>query len=253
MSNVIPELALYANDTHLLREQGDLFRYEAALDSYDDRLFDAVEDVLRDLARYGYWTPPSATWTLATIDPKPFDDSASATVELSFTAAATGDLTVPAGTRIGTLNPSGVEVTLGDTVFATSAELVVTAGNTGTVAATAEMPGRTFNVRAGKLTYQLGTALANLASVTNAAAATGGADHQLCRLVVYRALELIYSDLFRLDGDGFHNRMELYRRKYDDELRRMQSAGIQVDHDGDGTEDDEERDERHGYAVIRRG
>lgn len=253
MSNVIPELVLYANDTHLLRAQGDVFRYESILDSYEDHLYDACEDVLRDLARYGYWEPPSSAWTIGDVNPIPFDDSVVATVELTFTADAAGELTVPAGTRVRTLDPAGVEVTLGDTIFATDAALVVPAGNTGTVAATAESFGRTYNVRAGKLAYLVSSAPANFSAVTNGAAATGGKDHQLTRLVVYRALENIYADLFRLDGDGFHNRMELYREKYREELRRMQAAGIQVDHDGNATESDEEEAERHGYPVLYRG
>lgn len=96
-----------------------------------------------------------------------------ASVTLTFTTGAgAGDTLVPAGTEVKT----GTDVDA--IVFVTDVGITVTgSGNSGTVTATATTLGAATNVGAGALT-SLGAPIPGVASVTNAASATGGQDEE---------------------------------------------------------------------------
>lgn len=248
----------FAYDAQLREEDGELFHYSDV--SWTRKLVRASDDLIRDLKRHGYlhdhdrwdnWYDLFAYFEES--DYEVIDDSASATVTLKFTAAATGDLTVPAGTRVRNLDPSGDGNTNGAVIFETDADVTVTTGTTGTVTATAEHPGEVYNVDAAELVYLDDAAPTNYSAVTNDAAASGGKDHQLARATVYRALELINQDLMRNDGDSFEVRRKMNRQSYKDELERLIASGIDIDTDGDGIVSEAEEGLRHGFRRFLRG
>lgn len=95
------------------------------------------------------------------------DPATAATVSLTFTASAAG-ATVPAGTVVRT------GAALDALRFTTDAELVLAPSASGSVAATCATTGEAGNANIGTIT-KLETPVAGVVSVTNAAAATGGA------------------------------------------------------------------------------
>lgn len=108
----------------------------------------------------------------------------SATVTLTFTLTAplTTAYTVPIGYEVSTA---------GGLKFTTNTNLVISAGNiSGTVAATAAAIGSTYNVGSYTIT-RLSQALAYLAGVTNAEAATGGTDGEMVEQTKSRAFAAI--------------------------------------------------------------
>lgn len=108
----------------------------------------------------------------------------SATVTLTFTLTAplTTAYTVPIGYEVSTA---------GGLRFTTNTNLVISAGNiSGTVAATAAAIGSTYNVGNYTIT-RLSQALAYLAGVTNAEAATGGTDGETVEQTKSRAFAAI--------------------------------------------------------------
>lgn len=108
----------------------------------------------------------------------------SATVTLTFTLTAplTTAYTVPIGYEVSTA---------GGLRFTTNTNLVISAGNiSGTVAATAAAIGSTYNVGSYTIT-RLSQALAYLAGVTNAEAATGGTDGETVEQTKSRAFAAI--------------------------------------------------------------
>lgn len=230
----------YSYDAQLREEDGELFHYSDV--SWTRKHVRAAEDLVRDLKAHGY---------LQDNDHVILDESAAAAVTLTFTAGAGGDLTVPAGTQVRNLDPDVAGNTHGAVVVSTDADLVVTAGNTGTVAATAEHPGEVYNVDPDTLVYLEDAAPTNFSAVTNAAAA-GGLDHQLTRAAVYRVLELIMQDLMRNADDSFEHRRRMYRQAYRDELDRLVASGVRIDANADGEIGEAEKDLEHGFHRFRR-
>ena len=231
----------FSYDAQLREEDGELFHYSDV--SWTRKHVRAAEDLLRDLKSHGYLQ--DATHTI-------LDESAKAAVALKFTADAAGQLTVPAGTKVRNLDLTVDGNDNGVVVFVTDVELVVPAGNTGTVAATAENPGEVYNVAAETLVHLEDAAPTNFSAVTNEAAASGGVDHQLTRAAVYRAMELINQDLSRGPDDIFEHRRQLYRRSYKDELDRLVAGGVKIDTNADGSISDAEKDHEHGFHRFRR-
>lgn len=237
------------------------FNYDSHLTEEDEQLFDhhprswrkkseqAADDLVRDLKRRGYLDDP---------DHSIIDDFEKATSTVAFVASG-GELTVPAGTRIVALDPDlGLGVNdiakPARLIFITDTELIVADGDTGTVGVTAEHPGAPYNVEAGWLTGLEADAPANLGSVTNEAAASGGVNHQLTRVATYRTMELVMMDLMRMTDDVFDARRKIYAKCYKDELERVIASGINIDTDGDGVVSEEEKDtHEHGYIRLRRG
>lgn len=232
----------YSYDAQLREEDGELFHYSDV--SWQRKHVRAAEDLLRDLKAHGY---------LQDDDHELLDESSKATVTLTFTADAAGSLTVPAGTKVRTLDPDVSGNAYGSVEFETDEALTVTAGNSGTVTATAVNTGEVYNVDAETLIYLSADAPTNFSTVTNDAAAAGGADHQLTRATVYRTLELIMQDLLRNADDAFEHKRQMYRRSYKDELDRLVASGVKIDADGDGSIDETEKDLEHGFHRFRRG
>lgn len=226
----------YSFDAHLRQEEEQLFFWSDR--TWERKHLLAAQDILRDLQRHGYLQEDHHALV---------DAFASATVTLTFTASATAGVTIPAGTRVRTMDATCPEN--GDTVFVTDAELVLAAGASGDVAATAEHAGAPWNVRAGELAH-LEENLAGVESVTNAAAATGGADHQLTRATTYRVLELVFMDLMQEPDDAFDTRRRLHKAAYKEELQRHMAAGLDIDTNADGETSEEER-LMHGHGLHR--
>jgi hypothetical protein len=236
---------VYSNDAQLREEDSALFRKSDQ--SWIRKHKRAAEDIRRDLKRHGYF-PEYDELDIFSTEHELVDDSAKATVELTFTATADGTLSVPKGTRVLTKDPSSTQEN-GLVAFVTDEVLSVSASNSGTVAATAESFGDVYNVEAGSLEH-LEATLTNFDSVTNAAEASGGADHQMTRTAVYRVLELVYMDLMREEGDALDARRKLNAKAYREELERMMAGGIDIDTDGDNDADIEDH---HGFTRFRRG
>lgn len=239
-------MTLYNHDAHLAEEDEQLFDHHAR--SWRKKSARAASDLIRDLKRRGYLDDPDHAF---------LDDFAKATCTVAF-AASGGQLTVPAGAVVVALDPEFGQV-LADVPsparlrFTTDEELVVADGQTGTVTATAEHPGTPYNVEAGWLSALEEDAPANFASVTNDEPATGGADHQLTRAAVYRAMELVMMDLMREPDDVFDARRRLYAKMYAEEIERLVASGLDVDADGDGQASEGEQDTyEHGRIHLRR-
>lgn len=246
----------FSFDTHLREEDSDIFHH--APRSWRQKHLRARDDIIRDLKRRGYldyddfeiysdgvyfWGEDEGTI---------IDDSEQATVELEVTATADGPLTVPAGTRVYDVDPAVEAEKVGAVVFETDADLQVSAGSSATVQATAEHPGEPYNVTAGALEF-IDAELTNFDAVTNPDAATGGNDHQLTRLSVYRVMELVFTDLLRGEDDEFAYKMRLYSDRYDEEIDRMTASGIKIDLDGDGEQSEAEEAFEHAGVRLRRG
>ena len=209
-------LDVYSYDAHLSEEDRELFTFADVSWLRAHRL--ARQDLERDLLRRGFdgISHPSIDNLL--------DEFATATVTLSFTAGAGGSLVVPLGATIRTI--ATATQTNGGVEFTTDVALTVGAGLTGTVAATAAAYGEPYNVAIGTLINYSGTAPTNFSSVTNLAAASGGHDHQLTRASVYRAMDLVYTDLMRGVDDRFGQQRLVYGLRYKEELERMYAAGL---------------------------
>lgn len=245
----------YSYDPHLREEDDQLFHHDPR--SYSRQHKRAVEDIVRDLKRHGYIDYETLRWVgdslhfFGTQTGEVLDDSETASVTLEFTATADGELIVPAGTRVFDADPTQGDQRYGAVVFETDEELTVSADSTGTVAATAEHPGAPYNVDAGTLEH-LDADLTNFESVTNPDAASGGVDHQLARLAVYRTLALVYRDLGTQADDRFDYKRQLYEEHYAEELKRAIASGIDIDLDGDGEIDEGEEDLEHGSVRLHR-
>lgn len=231
---------MFSFDAHLRQEEEQLPYWS------NDRTWErkhglAAQDILRDLQRHGYLQEDHHALV---------DALASATVTLTFEASAGAGVTIPAGTRVRTMDASCPEN--GDTVFTTDAALVLAAGASADVAATAEHPGAPYNVRTGELEH-LVTEIAEVESVTNGAAASGGVDHQLTRATVYRVLEMVMIDLMQVADDTFDARRRLYKAAYKEELDRHMAAGLDIDTNADGASSEEEKlAHGHGFHRFRR-
>lgn len=245
----------YSYDPHLREEDAQLFHHDAR--SWQPKHLQARDDIVRDLKRRGYIDYESLDYTdhglyfHGEVTGTVIDDSATASVDLQFSADANGPLNVPKGTRVYDADPSVADKKAGAVVFTTDAALSVPKSGSDTVAATAEHPGEPYNVPAGALTH-IDASLSNFDAVTNPAAASEGADHQLALLSTYRALGLIYRDLGVQQGDTFDYKRGLYEEAYDEELERMIASGIKIDLDGDGTQDAGEEDLEHGGIRLHR-
>jgi len=232
-------LDVYSYDVHLKQEDDELFDYKDSPWLRLHRL--ARKDLEIDLLRRGFdgVQQPSIDGIL--------DDFATATVTLSFTAGAGGSLVVPLGATIRTI--ATATQTYGVVEFTTDVALTVGAGLTDTVAATAAAYGEPYNVAIGTLTNYSGTAPTNFSSVTNLAAASGGLDHQLTRVAVYRTMDLVYTDLMRSMDDRFGQKRALYERRYKDELDRIWAAGLTG---SDYTTVDDYPTRNHGAVRLER-
>lgn len=187
---------------------------------------------------------------------EPANDFAKATTTVSFTAAATGDLVVPASTRVTDVDPDDPDsVATGARVFLTDVALNVPAGTTATVAATAEHEGEPWNIPSGATLYLEGGAssLANFASSATATAASGGVDHQLTRAATWRALELVYLNLTSHHEDSFDRKRARFAEYYRQEIDDLVSAGIRMEVEVDGVETTEEERLKHGFHRLDRG
>ena len=244
----------YSFDAHLREEDRQLFHHDPR--SWQSKHIRARDDIVRDLKRNGYIDYDDleyydeGLYFFGEMTGTIVDDASTATVELEFSASG-GSLTVPEGTWVYDADPAVDSERYGAVVFETDAALTVPGGQTDTVEATAEHPGEVYNVGPDVLTYP-DASLSHFDGVTNAAAATGGADHQLARVSVYRALALIYRDLVAEEGDTFDYKRKLYEDYYHEELDRQMAAGIKIDVDGDGQANDHEESLEHGGVRLYR-
>lgn len=222
----------FSNDQQLREEDAELFFYSDT--GWERKHVRAAEDLIRDLKGHGY---------LKNVSHGFLDASEKAHVTLRFTATD-GALSVPAGTRVSVADTSAKGYAHGIVSFETDEELAVLDGEEGDVTATAVSFGEVFNVAPGTLTF------CGSLTVTNPAEATGGADHQLTRAAVYRAMELIHADLMRNMEDAHDAKRKFYRQSYQDELRRIVAAGLDVDANGDGSG---EELLKHGFHRFQRG
>jgi len=230
---------IYITDAHVDAEDREAF--ETRTSGIKRKRRQASEDVLREIKALGYLREDHHALV---------DSRAQATVQLTFTAGPGGALTVPAGARVANRSSP----LTGATVFTTDVQLVVSAGQTATVAATATHAGQPYNVDAGELETLLDTSPANFASVTNPADATGGVDHQLARVTTIRTMVLFWRDLILEEGDKADRMHRIYDKDYDRELKRMKGSGLQVDTNSDGVATEEERNVFGGARVtLRRG
>lgn len=229
----------YAYDAHLHALDAQLPSHSG--EDFTPRHRQAAVDLRRDLQRHGY---------LQHDDHQLLDAFEEAVATLEFTATADGALTVPRGTVVRHTEDEDLEH--GARSFATDAELVVPAGESATVIATATAPGATHNVEAQALTVVEGQALTNLESVANPDRAVGGADHALTRAASWLALAQIYEDWARMPDDANAFRADRYYRRYREELKRTMAAGLPFDLDGDGTVEAGEKAHAHGIRYLHR-
>jgi len=222
----------FAYTAHLWREDRELFAHDDS--PFLMALERATEDVRRDLDRHGV--------NLDALE----DAFKRATVELSFTAPASTGLSVPAGS--GVTNVASKRGKYAGVIFKTDFDLVVPAGETLSIPATATAPGAPANVGADELIYLTGQPPTGFKSVTNPAPATGGTDHQMCRAATYRAMELVYLDLMRTIDDAFGSRRRVYAKMYRDEIDRTIAAGVRMAATVDGAA----QSKTHGATRFRR-
>jgi hypothetical protein len=227
----------YSNDAQLAEEDAQLFAHDDR--DYTRKHLRAAEDLRRDLAAHGYFRSEGEQLV---------DTSAQAAVLLRVVAGPAG-ATLAAGTRVRTRSVQ--EQRHGDTVFVTQAALVLGAGEVGEVAAQAEDVGEVYNVEAGRLVV-LEQEIAGVASVTNPAPATGGADHQLARAAIYRVMELVCMDLMRTRDDAWDHKRAVYQRMYKDEVKRLVAGGLALDRDGDGAATSMSERRAHGFHRFER-
>jgi len=227
----------YSNDAQLAEEDGQLFLHDDR--DYTRKHLRAASDLRRDLAAHGYFRRESeqlVSW------------SKRASVSLRFVAGA-GGATVTAGARVRTKHPD--EQLHGDTVFVTQAQLILGADESGEVEAQAEHVGEVYNVPAGVLNV-LEVDDADIVSVTNPEAATGGADDQLTRAAIYRVMELVCMDLMRMKEDAWDHKRMVYHRAYKEELARLVAAGLAIDRDADGVASAQDERRHHGFHRFER-
>lgn len=214
-----------------------------------------IDDIDSIAGRGGYNPSTLETQIVAQAEPHNAFDAAELTVQ--FTAKTTGSLTVPAGTVLSDIDADDSHQTLtGARKFATSSELVVSAGNTGTVAAVAVADGAAFNLPDETALYLVegDASLPTFSAAAVAATTTAGVDHQLTRAATYRALFLLYLDLVKQEGDAFDYKLKMYRREYEDEIKLLMAGGIHMEiGTADGVEDEYEEQLRHGFHRFQRG
>lgn len=245
----------FSFDAHLREEDGEIFHHDPR--SWKRKHLRARDDIIRDLKRRGYLDYDEVQYTadgvlfVGDTEGQLVDDFAEATVTVEFTATADGKLSVPEGTKVFDADPASEAATAGAVVFETDAALTVPAGTSDTVEATAEHPGEIYNVGAADLAY-IDASLTNFDAVTNPDPASGGVDHQMTRVSVYRVLELVYMDLLSEQEDVFDYKRQLYADRYDEELDRMQSSGIDIDVTGDNQAGEGEEDLEHGGVRLHR-
>lgn len=245
----------FSFDPHLREEDGQIFHHDPR--SWQRKHLRARDDIIRDLKRRGYLDYDEVRWTdhnlvfFGGTEGELVDDFAEATVTVEFTATADGELSVPSGTRVFDADPASEAASAGAVVFETDESLTAPAGTSETVQATAEHPGEIYNVGAGDLSH-IDASLSNFDSVTNPSAASGGVDHQMTRVSVYRVLELVYMDLLSEKDDVFDYKRQLYAERYDEELDRLKSSGIDIDLNGDNVSDESEEDLEHGGVHLHR-
>lgn len=203
-------LDVYSTDAHLGFRDRELFEYYDVSYRIDHR--QARKDVDRELLRRGF------TGGLEDI----LDTTAEATCTLTFVAeSGGGGATVPAGYEVFSAEDRT------KVVFETDEALVLADGATGTVSATCQQFGEPGNVAEGVLIYHDG--LSGLTSVTNAEVATGGENHQLTEACVFRALEMVYCDLSRDEGDAYDHKSKKFGKRYREQLDLILAAGLLLD------------------------
>jgi hypothetical protein len=203
-------LDVYSTDAHLGFRDRELFEYNDVSYRVDHR--SAREDVENELLSRGF---DDGLDNIA-------DDSAVATVTLTFTAeAGGGGVTVPEGFEVYSAEDR-TKVT-----FVTDEELILADGESADVDATCEEFGEPGNVAEEVLVYF--DALAGLESVTNADVATGGVNHQLTKVCTLGALITIYADLSRNKGDSYDHKREMYEKMYHTALKLLMARGLTLD------------------------
>lgn len=213
-------------------------------------------DDIDSIAGRGSYNPGTLeTQILPQAEPHNAFDAAEITVQ--FTAKTTGGLTVPAGTELADVDSDDANQTLtGARKFATSSELIVSAGGTGTVAAVAVADGAAYNLPDETALYLVegDASLPTFSAAEVVATTTTGVDHQLTRAATYRALCLLYLDLVKQEGDAFDHKLKMYRHEYEAEMRLLLAGGIHMEiGTADGVEDEYEEQIRHGFHRFQRG
>lgn len=267
-------LRQYAYNTHLRWLETQLFNFMAgrSADQYQQL---AREDVRRDLRQYGYIDPLDATrWPLAgyggteTLRGEIANASSKAEALIVVTNPSADPVTLPAGAMVQDLDPYGdadSNVTLdsarGAYRWETLAAITIGAGETEEVAVRATVAGAPHNVCSGsQINDELGKMYPVPSTSIWAAAlevewgelTTLGVDHQLARLVCYRALAFAYQDLVNLKDDPSDYKRQIYEQRYKDELKRTINSGVAVTIDGNADTNAAEDALRYGIMRLSR-
>lgn len=76
---------------------------------------------------------------------------------------------------------------------------------------------------------------------------------QLTDAATYKTLELVYEKLSKdREDDAFRVQEDRYRKRYEEEIKRVIKAGLHYDWDGDGALEEEERSVQRRSRRLRR-
>lgn len=197
---------LYTTDSHLHVEDTELFIHDAKTKQAWIRR--ASSDVDRDLLQRGV----DSTCLL--------DQTAKAVITITITAAG-ANVTLAKGDRLTD--------ECSERVYLVDADVTVLDGTNGTVTATAEQFGEPYNdIDSLELTNP---------ALEATGVATEGVDHQLTLAATYRAMELVYMNYMRDEGDCYDAKRRVYKELARDEVKRTMAGGFVLDRDGDGEAD----------------
>lgn len=269
-------LTQYAFNTHLRWLETQLFNTLAGRDPSPYQRM-AREDVRRALRRLGYIDPleprPAGrlgfAGTAESLRGEIADRSSKASARLLVSnTSETEALTIPAGAVFQDMDPYGDEESQivldsarGAYRWETLAALTLGAGESAQLDVRALVPGAPHNVCAGsEVNEELGVMYAAAAAASWAQTltctwgqlVTAGADHQLARLVSFRALAYAYADLAQVKDDPCDYKRQLYERRYKDELDLVTASGVEITQDGNNTTSSAEDALRYGSMTLYR-
>lgn len=272
-------LVQYAYNTHLRWVETQVFNRMGGR-SADQYQRMAREDVRRDLRKYGYIDPLeprvagyqiSSTTMVENLRGEIANRSSKAEGVIQVTNTATGEgaasITVTTGSLVQDLDPYGdddrnvgLDSARGAYRWEVTEAATIAPGESAEVSVRATVAGAPHNVCAGSgINGEIGKmyavdapAWSNTASIEWGEVTLAGADHQLARLVTYRALAYIFADQVLVKDDPSDYKRTLYEARYKDELARLTASGIEITQDGNATTSAAEDRLRYGSMTLFR-
>lgn len=268
-------LVQYAYNTHLRWVETQVFNRISGR-SADQYQRMAREDVRRDLRKYGYIDPLeptvagyqlSASTIVENLRGEIANRSSKAEGIILVTNTSGSDVTIAARSLVQDMDPYGdndrnlgLDSARGAYRWQTLASILIAAGDQASIDVRATVAGAPHNLCAGS---DINTELGKMygvgapsweASVTIewGEVTLAGVDHQLARLVTYRALAYLFADQVLVKDDPSDYKRSLYEQRYREELNRLTSSGIEITQDGNDTTSAAEDQLRYGSMTLFR-